>query len=100
MTWTDLLGTALVVAGLPFFVAGTIGLIRLPDVYGRLHALAKADTVGLALVALGTALLQPSLGEGLRVALVWAVAAAVGAPMAHVVAEAALRAGVRPWRRR
>jgi hypothetical protein len=39
---------ALIGAGLVFFVAGSIGLLRLPDVYSRLHALTKADNLGLA----------------------------------------------------
>lgn len=56
---TDLLswlsGTALVLGSF-FFVAGTLGLLRFPDVYSRLHAVTKADTLGLGLVVLGLSL--------------------------------------------
>lgn len=56
---TDLLywlsGIALVFGGF-FFVAGTLGLLRFPDVYSRLHAVTKADTLGLGLVVLGLSL--------------------------------------------
>ena len=40
-------------AGLFFFLAGTIGLLRFPDTLTRLHALTKADNLGLGLVVLG-----------------------------------------------
>lgn len=50
----------LVVAGTLLFTAGTVGLIRFPDVANRLHALTKADNLGLGLVLAGVALLLGS----------------------------------------
>ena len=41
--WTILLSTI----GLCFFITGTLGLLRFPDVFCRLHALTKADNLGL-----------------------------------------------------
>ena len=58
-------------AGAVFFLAGTVGLLRFPDVYTRLHALTKADNVGLVFVVLG---LLPQVGSvlaGLKLILVW-----------------------------
>lgn len=52
----DLLSGAVITAGVVFFTAGTIGLIRFPDTRSRLHALTKADNLGLSLVLLGVAL--------------------------------------------
>lgn len=52
-------GIALALGGF-FFVAGTLGLLRFPDVYSRLHAVTKADTLGLGLVVLGLCLLAES----------------------------------------
>ncbi len=43
----------LIIAGLFFFIVGTIGLIRLPDTYTRIHAPTKCDTLGLGLIILG-----------------------------------------------
>jgi len=37
-------------AGAFFFLAGTVGLLRFPDALSRLHALTKADNLGLGLV--------------------------------------------------
>lgn len=48
-----LLSTGLVAAGVLFFVAGTVGLLRFPDPASRLHALTKADNLGLGLVVAG-----------------------------------------------
>jgi len=50
MMLSDYLSTALLIAGAVFFLAGTLGLLHFPDVYTRLHALTKADNVGLGLV--------------------------------------------------
>ena len=49
MSALDVLTALLLAAALFFFVAGTIGLLRFPDLYSRLHALTKADNAGLGL---------------------------------------------------
>ena len=49
----DLFSIVAVVAGAFFFLAGSVGLLRFPDAYTRLHALTKADNLGLALVVIG-----------------------------------------------
>jgi hypothetical protein len=36
-----------------FFIGGTVGLLRFPDVHSRLHALTKADNLGLGLISMG-----------------------------------------------
>ena len=50
---TDVVAGVLILSGLFFFVAGSIGLLRFPDLYSRLHALTKADNVGLGLLVAG-----------------------------------------------
>ena len=49
----DVFTLVAVVAGAFFFLAGTVGLLRFPDTLTRLHALTKADNLGLGLVVLG-----------------------------------------------
>ena len=46
MILNDYLSAVLLIAGGLFFLAGTLGLLRFPDIYSRLHALTKADNVG------------------------------------------------------
>ena len=53
MSLADLFTIAAVSAGAVFFLAGTVGLLRFPDALTRLHALTKADNLGLGLVVLG-----------------------------------------------
>ncbi len=67
------------IAGVFFFVAGTVGLIRFPDAFCRLHAVTKADTLGLGLVALGLSLRSDSWQPVLVMLLVWILVMASGA---------------------
>jgi multicomponent Na+:H+ antiporter subunit G len=52
----ELLSGVLLLCGAAYFFAGTVGVLRFPDVYSRLHALTKGDNVGLGLTVLGLAL--------------------------------------------
>lgn len=49
----DVFTVVAVLCGVFFFLAGTVGLLRFPDSLTRLHALTKADNLGLGLVTLG-----------------------------------------------
>ena len=60
-----------VVAGAFFFLAGTVGLLRFPDSFTRLHALTKADNLGLGLVVLGLLPQVSSALIGLKLVLIW-----------------------------
>lgn len=87
----DLFSIAAIVAGAFFFLAGTVGLLRFPDAYTRLHALTKADNLGLALVVLG---LLPQMGGLLAAAklvLVWLLVLLSSAVVSQLIARAARR---------
>ena len=88
----------LLTAGAFFFVAGTAGLLRFPDVFNRLHALTKADNVGLGLIAAGVALEAGSAAVALKVLVVWLLVLAASALSCQLIARAALEDGERPWR--
>ena len=49
----DVFTLVAIAAGAFFFLAGTVGLLRFPDALTRLHALTKADNLGLGLIVLG-----------------------------------------------
>lgn len=99
MTPSDYLSAALLIAGSLFFLAGTLGLLRFPDVYTRLHALTKADNVGLGLMITGLALQAESWVAVGKLLLVWALVLLAGASVAHLVARGALRRGISIWRK-
>lgn len=90
---TTFLACVLILAGVGFYLAGTVGLLRFPDVYSRLHALTKADNTGLGLLALGVALLTGSPRLALLIALVWLVAIIAASVACHLIAGYALQVG-------
>ena len=87
----DLLSVVAIVAGAVFYLAGTVGLLRFPDAYTRLHALTKADNLGLALVVLGLLLQVDSLLGGLKLVLVWLLVLLSSAVVSQLIARAQRR---------
>jgi len=87
----DLLTIVAVSAGAFFFLAGTVGLLRFPDTLSRLHALTKADSVGLGLVVLGLLPRAPGVLEGLKLVCVWLLVMLSGATVSQLIARAARR---------
>ena len=89
-------GLVLVWVGIFFMAVTALGIIRLPDFYSRLHAVSKAETLGLSLLTLGLGIYQ---GVGLvMVKLLMATALIlITAPTAaHLLARAAARLGIQP----
>ncbi|MBT3012770.1 MAG: monovalent cation/H(+) antiporter subunit G [Candidatus Thiodiazotropha sp. (ex Lucina aurantia)] len=87
----DLLALILVFSGIAFFFFGAIGLLRLPDLHSRLHALTKADNLGLGLLIVGVALFHGSLLVALKLLLIWLLALLGSAASAHLISQYALR---------
>lgn len=83
----DLISTICMIAGAAFFLAGTIGLLRFPDVYTRLHALTKADNLGLGLIVLGLCLQMSSVLDAAKLVCVWLLAQFAGATVAQLIAH-------------
>jgi multicomponent Na+:H+ antiporter subunit G len=85
----DVMTIAAVSAGAFFFLAGTIGLLRFPDTLTRLHALTKADNLGLGLVVLGLLPQTGSLRDGLKLISVWLLGLLSGATVSQLIARTA-----------
>lgn len=85
----DALSVISIVSGLMFFLAGTIGLLRLPDTLSRLHALTKADNLGLGLIVLGLLLQAPGLLVGFKLILVWLLVLCGSAATSQLIARLA-----------
>jgi len=92
MSLADLFTNAAVSAGAVFFLAGTVGLLRFPDALTRLHALTKADNLGLGLVVLGFLPRVDSVLAGLKLVAIWLLALLAGAVVSQLIARAARRA--------
>ncbi len=100
MVVLDVITVLLVTAGAGFFLAGTVGLIRFPDFFTRIHAMTKADNVGLGLVVLGLAGQADTLATVGQLLVVWLLVLLSSATSAHLLASGALRRGMTPWRPR
>jgi multicomponent Na+:H+ antiporter subunit G len=89
----DIMTIVAVSAGAFFFLAGTVGLLRFPDTLTRLHALTKADNLGLGLVVLGLLPQTVSLRLGLKLVGIWLLCLLAGATVSQLIARAARREG-------
>ncbi|MCK6371826.1 MAG: monovalent cation/H(+) antiporter subunit G [Gammaproteobacteria bacterium] len=85
----DLFTGVTVAIGAFFFLAGSIGLLRFPDAYTRLHALTKADNLGLAFIVLG---LLPQAGgilASLKLVVIWVLVLFSSAVVSQLIARTA-----------
>jgi multicomponent Na+:H+ antiporter subunit G len=88
----EIIGLIVLWAGVGFCVVGVLGMIRMPDLYCRLHASGKVSTVGLCGLLLGAAILMPSAAlKLLALALFAVLTLPVGT---HAIAAAAYRHGI------
>ena len=76
-------------SGAIFFLAGTVGLLRFPDALSRLHALTKADNLGLGLVVLGLLFQMKGPSAALKLVSVWLLALLAGATVTQLIAHTA-----------
>lgn len=94
----DLLSWASILAGLFFIVVGTLGVLRMPDVFTRLHAAGMTDTMGAGFLILGMSLQSGFSLLALRFLLVYAFILFTSPISTHALARAALAAKVEPYR--
>ncbi len=92
----DVTSWALILAGAFFTLVGAIGLVRMPDVYTRIHAASVTDTLGAGLLLAG---LMLQAGPGLvmlKLVFILVLFFFIGPVMTHALAQAALHAGLKP----
>lgn len=85
----SIVSSVLIGLGVLFFVAGVVGLLRFPDTLTRLHALTKADNLGVGLIVLG---LLPHAADGraaLKLLVVWALVLLASATVSQLIGRAA-----------
>ncbi|AEH37040.1 monovalent cation/H(+) antiporter subunit G [Halopiger xanaduensis] len=90
----DIVILALVVVGVFFLTVGTIGLLRLPNVYNRMHATSKPTTLGTAAIFLAGFVEFGPGGDGLTALLGIAFLLLTVPTGAHMIARAAERIGI------
>ncbi|MEE4660215.1 MAG: monovalent cation/H(+) antiporter subunit G [Halieaceae bacterium] len=93
MNWITV---ALISVGLFFLVVGSIGMLRLPDVFTRSHALSLTDSLGALFVLGGLAVHQGPGASLLKILLVLLLIYLLNPVVSHATIRAAYRAGLRP----
>ena len=99
----DFIVILLLSGGLLFFTGGSIGIIRMPDFYSRLHPAGKLDTAGhvLAMAAMALYTLQDFSGHSLltafKIMLIVVFVFFTSPTATNAIIDAGVRAGLRPW---
>ncbi len=96
----DIAAIILICGGVFFFFTATLGLLRFPDLYTRMHATGKGDTLAVLLILSGAIChhgLNLNSGKLLLIAVFIFIANPTGT---HALGRAAYRCGLRPWSRR
>ena len=88
-------GSAIVLLGSVFMVIGALGVVRMPDVFTRLHAASVSDTFGVGLILIGLILVGGLTLVSVKLAFLLAFLFLTGPVATHAVARAALDAGVK-----
>lgn len=93
----EMISLGFIMLSLPFFLSGTVGMLRFPDIYTRLHALTKADNVGVGLLILGLALQAADWLSVVKLVLIWLLVLVASSASCHLVARRALQKKIKPW---
>ncbi len=87
----NILSIGLGLLGSLFFLAGTFGLLRFPDTLSRLHALTKADNLGLGLIALSLAVYNGSPAVAVKLFAIWLLAMLAGTTNCYLLGRNTLQ---------
>lgn len=92
----DILSWALIAGGCFFVLVGAVGIVRMPDLYTRMHAASVIDTLGVALLLIGM-MLQAGPGlVTLKLLFLLVLFVFTGPVASHALAQAALHENVEP----
>jgi multicomponent Na+:H+ antiporter subunit G len=95
----DILSMIFIGAGLFFLIVAAIGVIRLPDVFSRSHAVSLTDSLGAFLMLVGIALHEGIGKNMLKILAVLALLYILNPVIAHATIRAAIRSGLKPWKK-
>ncbi|MCS4307982.1 multicomponent Na+:H+ antiporter subunit G [Rheinheimera pacifica] len=83
---STVLSSLLLITGLFFFIAGSVGMLRFPDSFSRLHAVTKADSLGLGSIVAGL-MFYGDLWQNLLLLLIWLLVLASGSVSCQLLAR-------------
>lgn len=92
----NLLSWGFILSGSFFVLVGAIGLVRMPDVYTRMHAASVMETLGAGLLIVGLMIQAGPTLVTLKLLVLLALFFFAGPVASHALAQAALHEGVKP----
>lgn len=95
----DVLTIVLCLSGLVFFIGGTVGLLRFPDLYSRLHPATKGDTLGAMLIVLALCFQAGISLVTLKLIVIVGFLLLSSSTCAHAISRSAFTCRVVPWHR-
>jgi multicomponent Na+:H+ antiporter subunit G len=98
-TALDVVSWISIVVGLFFMLTGTVGILRMPDIFTRLHAAGMTDTMGAGFLLLGMGLQAEAWHVVVRLVFVYGFLLFTSPISTHALARAAFAGGVEPYRR-
>ncbi len=96
----DILAVIFMIAGLFLLIVAAIGVVRLPDVFSRSHAVSLTDSLGAFLMLVGLAFHEGLDANTLKILVVLALLYLLNPVIAHATIRAALRSGLKPWKKK
>jgi multicomponent Na+:H+ antiporter subunit G len=94
----EILSIIFILGGLFFLIVAAIGIIRLPDVFTRSHAVSLTDSLGAFLLLVGIAIYEGLSMNLLKILAVLSLLYLQNPVIAHATLRAAIRAGLKPWK--
>ena len=92
----DILSGLCIAAGIVALITGSLGLVRLPDLFSRTHAVGMMDTAGVGFIILGLIIHEGFTLVSVKLALVGIFLFFTSPIATHAVAQVAFRAGLKP----
>ena len=92
----DIASALSLISGAVFIIIGSIGLVRLPDFFTRLHGAGIAETLGAWLVLLGLLLQSGWSSTTIKLVMIFIFLVITGPTATHALAKSALHGGLKP----
>lgn len=92
----DIVSALSLISGAVFIIIGSIGLVRLPDFFTRLHGAGIAETLGAWLVLLGLLLQSGWSSTSVKLVMIFIFLVITGPTATHALAKSALHGGLKP----
>ena len=96
----DIAAIILILGGVFFFLTSTLGLLRFPDLYSRMHATGKGDTLAVLLILAGAVCHHGFNLNSAKLLLIATFVFIANPTGTHALGRAAYRCGIKPWVRR